>query len=326
MGSFSLLQSFLLPTFVYWGCVWFLRWSRKIVLNFSPHLKMCWEIYVGFMLRRVVVFSCRSAYIFSVTSTMRVLLRAVFTDLGAMLAERNLSIAKGQSLVMGFSSIESWTIMLGKKVDTSFISLSLYVSAKVSVSGRDLLGNLFDIHWVFLFFWISHVWGLAFHQFCAPLPTKKSNFCWELTKEGTLFTWLRQGYTTSILESSEEPQTPADPRQSHWILGALWFNRGQSPILSTRLPSAIAFYDKKKCWVFVCHECNWNTAKTKHRDARTCHDQSIDQIGPVWPCLTHLGLKWCVAGHMITQLPDQGQLKHQDSILKHHRSSPTANR
>ena len=36
---------------------------------------------------------------------MKLLLWTVFIDLGATLAERNHSIAKGESLVMGFSSI-----------------------------------------------------------------------------------------------------------------------------------------------------------------------------------------------------------------------------
>ena len=61
------------------------------------------------VLWRVVVFNSRSAYFFFVTSTMRVLLRVVFTDLGATLAEINLSIAKGECLVIGFSSIDPRT-------------------------------------------------------------------------------------------------------------------------------------------------------------------------------------------------------------------------
>ena len=79
-----------------------------------------------FVLWRVVVFSWRSAYFFFVTSR-RVLLWAVFTDLGVTLAERNLSITKGESLVMGFSSIDSRTIKIGKEVDTSSISLFVNV-------------------------------------------------------------------------------------------------------------------------------------------------------------------------------------------------------
>ena len=85
---------------------------------------------------------------------MRVLLQAVFTDLGATLGERNLTIAKGESLVMDFSSIDLRTIKLWKEVDTS---ISLYVSA--NVSGWDLLGNLFGVFKgvFFFFFLIIHI-------------------------------------------------------------------------------------------------------------------------------------------------------------------------
>ena len=75
---------------------------------------------------------------------MRVLLWAGFTDLSATLAERNLS-AKGESLAMGFSFINSRIIKLGIEVVTSLL-LSL------NVLGWDLLGNLFDIHWGFVLF------------------------------------------------------------------------------------------------------------------------------------------------------------------------------
>ncbi len=56
---------------------------------------------------------------------MRVLLLAVLTDLGAKLTERNHSIAKEESLVMGYFS-GSRTIKLRKEVGSS-ISLSLSV-------------------------------------------------------------------------------------------------------------------------------------------------------------------------------------------------------
>ena len=75
-----------------------------------------------FILRRVVIFS-RSAYLFFVASTMRVLLWAVFTNLGTTLAERNLFIIKGESFVIGFSSADLRTINLKKGAATSFMLL-----------------------------------------------------------------------------------------------------------------------------------------------------------------------------------------------------------
>ena len=103
-----------------------------------------------FILWKVVIFKIRSAYFFFATSTMRVLLRVAFTDLGATFAEKNLSIAKGESLVIGFSSVDSRTMNLGKVVTSSMsLSLSLSVSVSVSVSGCDLFGCLFGIRWFF---------------------------------------------------------------------------------------------------------------------------------------------------------------------------------
>ena len=129
---------------------------------------------------------------------MRVSLWVVLTDISATLAERNISVAKGESLVIGFSSTVLRTLELGKEVDTSSISLSLYVSVKVSASGWDFLGNLFGI-------WgrgvqISHVYRLTFYWSSAPPLTMESNFCWELTKRETLSPWLKCGFTISILE------------------------------------------------------------------------------------------------------------------------------
>ena len=63
---------------------------------------------------------------------MRVSLWAVFTDLHDTFAERNLSVAKGESMVIHFSSIDMRTIQLKKEVVTSSILLLL----KVPVSGR----------------------------------------------------------------------------------------------------------------------------------------------------------------------------------------------
>ena len=165
------------------------------------------------MLWKVIVFSSRSAYFFFVTSTMMMLLQAVFTDLGATLAETNLSIAKRESLVMGFSSIDLRTIKLGKEINTSSISLSLYVS----VLGWDLLGNLFGIHWGFFF--DEPCLLISFSLVLCSIM--KSNFCWELTEGGTFSFWLRRGYTTCILKSRGELQTPANPRP---------------PVLHTRCP------------------------------------------------------------------------------------------
>ena len=58
-----------------------------------------------FILWRVVIFNSTLAYFFFITSTIRLLLW-VFTVLGATSTEWNLSIARGKSFIIGFSS--SW--------------------------------------------------------------------------------------------------------------------------------------------------------------------------------------------------------------------------
>ena len=135
---------------------------------------------------------------------MRVLLQVVFTDLHVILAVRNFYIPKRENLVKCFSSINLRTIKLGKEVDTS-ISLSV----NVSVLGWDLLCNLFGIC---CFFLMSHVYWLAFNRFCTPPTTMEADFCWELTKKGTLSPGLRWGYTNSILQSRGELPIPINPR------------------------------------------------------------------------------------------------------------------
>ena len=61
------------------------------------------------MLCIMVVFNS-SAYFLFLTSTIKVLLCVALTDLGAMFAERNLSIMKGESCIMGLSSTDSRTM------------------------------------------------------------------------------------------------------------------------------------------------------------------------------------------------------------------------
>ena len=70
----------------------------------------------------------------------------------------------------------------------------------------------------------------------------------------------------------------------------------------------------------VCHKCQLkNTVGTKHINARAWHDQPSDR-----DCLTarqaKQGPKWCVASCLTTRLSGQVLLKHQDLVLKHHRS------
>lgn len=48
-------------------------------------------------------------------------------DLDATFAEKYISIAKQESFVMGFYSVDSRTMKLGKVVFTSSMSLSVYV-------------------------------------------------------------------------------------------------------------------------------------------------------------------------------------------------------
>ena len=76
---------------------------------------------------------------------MRVLLQTAFLTWVLHKQRKIFLLQKGENLVMGLSSIDSKTIKLGKEVDTS-------ISLPVNVSGQDLLGNLFGIHWFFFCF------------------------------------------------------------------------------------------------------------------------------------------------------------------------------
>ena len=197
------------------------------------------EYTLIFLLRKVVVFKSKSAYCFFVTSTRKVLLWAVFTDLGATFAERNLSIAKGESLVRGLSTIDSRTMKLEKEVITS-------KTVNVSVSGWDLLGNLFNI---------SRRVGFSLHKLCllfdfSLVQCSITHHEVQLCRELTLSLWLKRGYTTGVRESRVRLRSPANLRLPvpHTLLPTIQQRSKSHPLnsIDPQAPPSITYKIKKR--------------------------------------------------------------------------------
>ena len=83
--------------------------------------------------------------------------------------------------------------------------------------------------------------------------------------------WLRQEYTTIILESRGGPQPPVNPGP--------WVPHTWCPMIQQRLkshplnlinpqPPPSSIYMIKKSWVFVCHRCNLNMVRTNSSTTR----------------------------------------------------------
>ena len=121
-----------------------------------------------------------SACLWLSTSTRKLPFLVFLTVFRVTFVEITFSMKKGENLASQTSSKESIIMNLGKSAPCS---QSLILTSFV------------------IFFYLKMPYILySFCWPCNPPPTIESNLCWEWTRGETHSPWLRQGYTTSILE------------------------------------------------------------------------------------------------------------------------------